>query len=245
MAVLQRLNRPALWFILPRPRRVLSIRERDIAVVSVIARACTSTASLRKILMRDVEVLEILLQRADWKKRLAKEKRALRRIKEENAYAKAAANYLKMLSSEKRVKELISLVDEVGSDCFWKVFIAVWSMCDSTWSHTPTLCALLEKNGQAPLDLYDEDHRRFFDNLPTTLTVYRGCDRSRVHGLSWSTDREVAVHFAWGHRGIKASDPVIVTAEFDKSCIFAVCIDRHESEVIGVPSKILAVESLR
>ena len=73
--------------------------------------------------------------------------------------------------------------------------------------------------------------------LPELLTVYRGGDRSRIDGgISWTTDREVALGFAGGHRGIRFRSPAIATGTIAKAYIFAAINDRSEQEIICTPT---------
>jgi hypothetical protein len=39
----------------------------------------------------------------------------------------------------------------------------------------------------------NEETARFYDGLPNLTSVYRGCARYRIRGLSWTTNRTVAL----------------------------------------------------
>jgi hypothetical protein len=45
---------------------------------------------------------------------------------------------------------------------------------------------------------YDRQDGEALDALPDVITVFRGCSRDRINGLSWSLDRETARSFAIG-----------------------------------------------
>jgi hypothetical protein len=76
------------------------------------------------------------------------------------------------------------------------------------------------------------DSLAIYNGLPDQLTVYRGQDKSKPPGLSWTIDRKTAGNFARGHRGIYNSNPVILKTTIAKSEIAFVTFDREESEVI-------------
>jgi hypothetical protein len=65
---------------------------------------------------------------------------------------------------------------------------------------------------------------QFFDELPPVVTAFRGCDRDRVLGLSWSPSLRLASRYAGAEH---LSDPVIATAKIRRSSIFAVCIEEN------------------
>ena len=74
--------------------------------------------------------------------------------------------------------------------------------------------------------------KEFYDGLPKVVTVYRGCSTSRVRGLAWTTDLDIARQFARGHRQIAVPSPVVATAQIPKEAIYTVTMDRNEYEVV-------------
>jgi hypothetical protein len=88
--------------------------------------------------------------------------------------------------------------------------------------------------------------RRFFGTLPDNITVYRGATQSRIKGaFSWTADKKIACDFARGHRGIYVSGAVVATAFVNRGEVFWATDERHEREVICVPSHITEVETIR
>ena len=53
-------------------------------------------------------------------------------------------------------------------------------------------------------------------------------------GVSWTTTQNVAKQFALEHSGRRLNQ-VLATAKIDKKHIFAVCVERGESEIILDP----------
>jgi hypothetical protein len=81
------------------------------------------------------------------------------------------------------------------------------------------------------------------DALPPIVSVWRGCERGRERGLSWTTDRAVAEGFAEGKRYANKS-PTLVQAEIPKQHIFVVFIDRSESEIVVDPRRLRKLQNL-
>ncbi len=88
------------------------------------------------------------------------------------------------------------------------------------------------------LKFLEPDARGFFDSLPDLVTIYRGCNRSRVRGISWTTDRAVAEAFWRGHRNIRWPDPVLAEAFVPKEAVFAPFVGRQESELVIDPRRL-------
>ncbi|QOG05138.1 hypothetical protein IGS74_10780 [Aureimonas sp. OT7] len=153
--------------------------------------------------------------------------------------------YGKGVNSTNRLSFLLSLLHGRPTEVFWPVFLETWSRCDDTWHERRWMLFMLRQHGSAKSgnagrsrDFMSVDGRSFFDSLPDLITIYRGCSRPRVRGLSWTTDQRVARTFARGHRGIRVPAPVIVTARIPKVAIFAVITDRDESELIIDPIRL-------
>jgi hypothetical protein len=182
--------------------------------------------------------------RNNWWKILSKKREACITA-EGDEQADEISRLLYLVSSEKRAHEMVSLLEHASSaDVVLQVFLEHWPNCDDTWSCNNRLLLLLRKaTGQLSTPpYYTAEQRAFFDDLPETVTVHRGCSRARVAGISWTTELSVAMQFARGHRGIRVPQPVIATAQVLKNEIFAVLTDRSESAVVCSPPRILKIE---
>lgn len=85
-----------------------------------------------------------------------------------------------------------------------------------------------------PTALMNDAEFRDFQNLPDTVTVYRGVtsyNSKNVLALSWTLDRDKAEWFA--HRF--GEDGTVYEAQIDKEHIYALFNGRDESEVIVDP----------
>lgn len=142
------------------------------------------------------------------------------------------------VNSANRLSALLALTASEGPDVFWDVFHKLWSNCDNTWSLQDDVLDALEWFGQDG-DYMTDEQQAYLSGLNadrySRVTVYRGCSRARIHGLSWTTNPKVAQEFARGHRGITLPDPVVVKAKIRKSSIITAILDREEDEIILDP----------
>ena len=131
---------------------------------------------------------------------------------------------------------------------FWPVFLEAWPSCDRTWESRSALLSLLRRTSasESSRRYFDPKALAFYDGLPDPVTIYRGCSRARVRGVSWTTDRASAATFARGHRSIAVPDPVIAQATMPKQAVFAVFTERSETEVLVDPRRLrkLQIEPL-
>jgi hypothetical protein len=149
------------------------------------------------------------------------------------------------LSSEERAATLVWLLKGKPPEVFWKVFLHAWPNCDATWTSREQLLTLLQ-NASAQISavpFLDNRSRAFFESLTNDITIFRGCSRERIKGLSWTTDAAVARKFALGHR-FRVRDPVLVTARIKKQEILAIITVRDESEIVCDPSEVLRIDDI-
>jgi hypothetical protein len=119
------------------------------------------------------------------------------------------------------------------------MFLSYRSRCDAPWSwrshiaealrHALRLVTLAEVLGS--------DEWEWFRALPDEIIVYRGCERGRERGLSWTTEIEVALKFAQGRRYINRI-PTLMSAIIPKQHVFGVFLARNESEVAVDPRRL-------
>jgi hypothetical protein len=141
------------------------------------------------------------------------------------SYARTEAmTYLMMASSPQRVLE---------------IFLSWSDACDAPWPYRSYLAAeLRDAIIKVPLiDLLEPPERAFYSALPHLVPVWRGCERGRVRGLSWTTDRMVAEGFALGKR-CRNAHPTLIHAEIPKQHIFGVFLGRKESELALDPRRL-------
>jgi hypothetical protein len=137
-------------------------------------------------------------------------------------------------NSEERLPLLLDFFsDGYPAAVFWRVLKDVWPSCDKTWVHRDDLLALLREHSPSPL---------VPDAVEPVLTIWRGCSRERMRGLSWTMSDRVAQQFARGHRNIPVPNPIVVRAEIAREHIFGFFDDREENEVLLDPDKLTQIE---
>lgn len=149
-------------------------------------------------------------------------------------------DYACKLPSNERLPCILPLIATAQPGIFWAGLLAQWSSCDATWSlRDELLAALIAQSRREIAERYfDDAARAFFQSLPETVKVYRGCSRRHIRELAWTTDEDVADGFAYGHRGILVDDPVVASAFVSKRDIFFVAVERNESEVVVDPARL-------
>ena len=142
---------------------------------------------------------------------------------------------LGMFGSHHRAEPLLcELQASKSPEFFWRVMQENWSDCDNTWTLRDKFTRLLGSRGVIPAHLMTPENRAFYDSLPDRIEIYRGCSKQRAKGLSWTTDKSIALGFARGHRSIAVPSPVLCTAMIrkDRGFVFFVSSDRDEKELI-------------
>ena len=148
--------------------------------------------------------------------------------------------YLGLFGSYERSIPLYEATIDESPEVFWSVVLENWCDCDGLWPLRRILLDTLRRRRaqRSPIEFQNTSDRRFYDELPDVVTVYRGCGRRRIRGLPWTTNRAVANYFAGGGRFTAPPDPVIASAVIAKADIFFVSAERAESEVILDPYSI-------
>ncbi|MEC5167232.1 hypothetical protein RCH18_002984 [Flavobacterium sp. PL11] len=83
-----------------------------------------------------------------------------------------------------------------------------------------------------------EEERIFFENLPETVTIYRGCSLKEIKSnnfrFSWSLDKNVADFFAFDYnKNLKIKSNIVVRT-VSKNSLIAYFNGRDEQEVIYI-----------
>ena len=122
----------------------------------------------------------------------------------------------------------------------WGTFEIGLSGCDRMPDEVESdILAVLKAQPLRGVELLNDLNQTFFDSLPDVITIYRGAQKIRSFGMSWTTDIEVAKLFAKGHRGYRVPDGRIVQTTIKKSDILTVSQDRGESTVVVDPWLVL------
>ncbi|WP_439507404.1 hypothetical protein [Yoonia sp.] len=140
--------------------------------------------------------------------------------------------FLGYVGSHERAALMYEKMSESSAEEAQKWFVANWVSCDSFYHVVDDIRDLLvDFNFSAERLVFEED-REWWDALPNTLHVYRGCEEGRDNGLSWTLDRSVAETFAQGHRGLRLSKPRIYEKTVYKTSVYFATNERAEQEII-------------
>jgi len=141
------------------------------------------------------------------------------------------------VESGNRLEVMLALLKFQPSAVFWPVFHRAWPRCHATWeAHEWLETTLLRHNARRTgTNFLADNNKAWFDTLPETIEVFRGCSRQRVRGVSWTTDPTVAEGFA-KDQGIEVLTPVVVAARIPKSAVMGAYTVREEDELLVDPS---------
>lgn len=147
------------------------------------------------------------------------------------------------VNSETRADVMLALLPQIENTQNQRIkFIKeVWSATDDIHHLRGDLAFRLSglaMDGEDFREALDANERAWFDRLSGKFKVYRGCAENRIDGVCWTTDRDVAVSFAKGHRGIKLDSPVVVSATCYKDDVLLAVNDREEFEIVVDPDEL-------
>jgi hypothetical protein len=152
-----------------------------------------------------------------------------------NPEARDLVDYLfgpAVAGSHVRSRELVLKAFGLRTHVFWPVFLATWSGCDATWPEKGWRLQLLRRHAarQSARLYMTAQNATAFHGLPPLVRVYRGCARYRVRGISWTTDKDVALKYARGIRFDAEPDRVLAEAVIQKAHVWRDNLDENGSD---------------
>ncbi len=145
-------------------------------------------------------------------------------------------------NSAERARAFIEDAARMPPDVFWRAFIREWPTFDAIPHREIRKLFIKNRHAWESSVFYDDDMRydedgegaysTWLDMLEERLVVYRGQDADAPVGLAWTLDRDTAVEFAHGHRGLRNPSPVILKATIRKTEVACHFHDRGEDEVV-------------
>jgi hypothetical protein len=120
-----------------------------------------------------------------------------------------------------------------------RIFLEWANMCDAPWPWRSIIADLMRQacSKISLADVLPPNVRSFYNKLPDLVSIWRGCEQGQERGLHWTTDRSTAEKFASGRRYVNPR-PTLVRAQIPKQHIFAVFLDRDESEIVLDPRRL-------
>jgi hypothetical protein len=150
---------------------------------------------------------------------------------------KAIDQQLKLIGSGQRAWPLLEAIYNQPPAVFWPVLIDWWPRVDGfrDWRREYLRLMRAKSKEARGVKYLDKDAMQWFDALPDTFTVYRGCGKRWVRCASWTLDQECAEFFARGGRFSSPASPVVASATISKAAVFFVTDQRNEKEVVLDP----------
>ena len=179
------------------------------------------------------------------RRQTARDKRqALEALPEKNLSVRRAQQFInRWCNSYERIFEVFTLMYRLKSRADRLKLLGMnWKCSDNVGRYAHEIRCTIGTEGPI-LPMMNARERRAYDKLPEEVTIYRGCDRKRLDGMSWSLKRKVAERFPFLTR-YKAEDPVLITATVLKSDVLAVFLGRKEWEIVTFKAKRVKTEDL-
>jgi hypothetical protein len=120
----------------------------------------------------------------------------------------AVREYVDRFRERDCIGELVPLFEYEPADVFWRCFSLVWPYFYSGHHWNERLYKAMLRVGP---------HESVMD-LPERFTVYRGCLRSRIDGISWTCNPRTALLFAYVYPAWP--DPVVACAQIAREEAF-------------------------
>ena len=145
-------------------------------------------------------------------------------IKEKNINS-----YLWLHERAYRVESIINALNDWWKPSkkeYWELISFLWTDTENVYENKDYWEQLLFLEFSDSHLMMDEEDTKFFNELPSTITIYRGGVDDK--GYSWTLDKEKAEWFANRFN----FDYEVFEKTINKSDVFAYLNDRNESEII-------------
>jgi hypothetical protein len=153
-----------------------------------------------------------------------------------------AEKELQLCDSYTRLRTLLLLTFKMHESSFYRLLGEYWCTFDNTSSQLEMLADLLL--WKTPVEkMMTHKERRLLAALPDRITIYRGCGKKNIRGISWTLNRRLAEAFPFFGR-FRVERPLLVAASVDKRDVAALKIERNEDEIICSPWQILSIEPI-
>jgi hypothetical protein len=131
-----------------------------------------------------------------------------------------------------RLEALLDVRDAADGQEFWDLMGEVWLDSENIWQNLDTWKMLWDEPDSHKV--MSEDEAAYLASLPDTVEIYRGIclrhEEMNEDGLSWTVNPERAEWFS--RRQANGNPSYVITAEIDKSSIYAYLDHRGEAEVV-------------
>jgi hypothetical protein len=117
---------------------------------------------------------------------------------------------------------------------FYKALGMIWSISDDIAMHKYVLYRVFSNATRQQLDLMMVSKEiEALRALPEIIPIYRGCYPNNRSGLSWSTDKEIAIGFTLQNRYHQSGQPQLLLEARIQREHAVLMLDRDEQEIIA------------
>lgn len=196
---------------------------------------CRSSAGLLMIqhpLVHDFYVPEMA---AMVNKQYETRKQVMREAEEQQDWDKMLAIYARPY----RMALFARIADRLADSHYWETLAWIWRDSENIWQNRADWVKLWRSKRPNREAVMTEEERATLAGLPERLTVYRGTQRGRATGLSWTLDEKRAAWFAkrFPHQ---RREPVLVSAVIERRRVLAFFSGRQEQEIVVLPQHVSA-----
>lgn len=118
-----------------------------------------------------------------------------------------------------------------SAEVLWRLLHREWSAFDKI-PHREFGAILRIMRDSWREDYFSSEDRAFYNSLPDEIEIWRGQQVNESKGLSWTTNRDVAIKFAKGTRFGPTPSPLLLRGRIHKKHVALTPQDREESEVV-------------
>ncbi len=173
---------------------------------------------------------------AELNKRYLKRKAAATQYKAEHQWSK----YLFLHHRSYRFRVFNSIKNHLSDREYWNLLRDVWVdhefLCDKKY----LIKKLLTSNRPGRKNIMKHQELKAFNRLSDNFLIYRGYEKGRGLGWSWTLNMDKAIWFAsrWYQSDRNDSKPRILMSKANKKDVIAYFLSRNEDEIVIDPHKV-------
>lgn len=134
-----------------------------------------------------------------------------------------------------RLRAFLGYSSRMTDADYWRLLSWVWTDSENIWQGFDAWMVLWASSRPGRARVMDDVELDALLALPPTITIYRGTQRGRRLGLSWTLDRERARWFA---RRYSPARPLVVTGVASARSVWAHFKGRGEEEIVISPRRV-------
>lgn len=118
---------------------------------------------------------------------------------------------------------------------FYKTLGYIWNESDNIAKHKYVLYRIFANSTRYQLSLLmDKKEKLALSQMPRIFTIYRGCYQNNRIGLSWTTDKEIAIGLTLRHRYQQTGKMRLLLKSEIKRENAILLLSRNEFEIIAL-----------